>query len=524
MSSPPFDAEKYKVLMSGLECSEILLSQIFEDNSSFRIDAEYFYKTLIRDENKLLDIPHQYLKRKEIVSGPFGSTLTSDAYLVTGDIPFVRVENIKQAFHIDMQNLVYISKRDNERIIGSMLELDDIVMSKVGNSIGRFARVDTSVNPCNISENNIGIKLNAYPTCLKHYILCFFNSKYGYGQVWRRKSGNAQPKLNVQDLSEIPIPVFSEEFYIRISNALIISEKLRKKSEEQYRLAGKLLSHELGLDNWQPSKEKISVRSVAEVEQAGRWDAEYYQPKYDEILSLAQDVPNKRLGSIATIEKSIEPGSSAYQDEGIPFLRVQDLTIHGFGETEIHLDPIAFRDAPRVKADTILLTKDGTVGIAYKVEQDEDAITSGAILHLHLNDNDINPNYLTLVLNSPVVKLQAEQDAGGSVIQHWKPSEIEKVVIPLLPYAIQERISNKVQDAFKLRHQSRHLLNAAKRAVEIAIEEDENAALTYLSSQTDMFTDEEYSTDVSQPYLKVAEPEVGDNTNIDKGIKADERT
>lgn len=55
-----------------------------------------------------------------------------------------------------------------------------------------------------------------------------------------------------------------------------------------------------------------------------------------------------------------------------------------------------------------------------------DVITSGAIIHLTVTDKEVLPDYLTLVINSVVVKLQAERDAGGSIIQHWKPSEIEK--------------------------------------------------------------------------------------------------
>lgn len=511
MSSPPFDAEKYKVLMSGLEYSEVKFQSI--DDNLLRLEAEYYtahtqhYNSIIGEDATLFV---QYGTSKELNENNQG-------------YPTLRLNEINSGFIEHPQKFCdHLSESEFSKL---SLKRDDVLICRTNgnpNYVGKSA-VCYEDYPYAFASYLYRVRVDCN-IILPQTLSSFLNGKYGRQEILKQSMHSNQVNFSPAKFKKIRIPLLSESLNQVIKFVCDKAYHFWKEINVLYSQAQNILAHELGLDNWQPSKEKISVRSVAEVEQAGRWDAEYYQPKYDEILSLAQDVPNKRLGSIVTIEKSIEPGSSAYQDEGIPFLRVQDLTIHGFGETEIHLDPIAFRDAPRVKADTILLTKDGTVGIAYKVEQDEDAITSGAILHLHLNDNDINPNYLTLVLNSPVAKLQAEQDAGGSVIQHWKPSEIEKVVIPLLPYAIQERISNKVQDAFKLRHQSRHLLNAAKRAVEIAIEEDENAALTYLSSQTDMFTDEEYSTDVSQPYLKVAEPEVGNNTNIDKGIKADERT
>ena len=91
---------------------------------------------------------------------------------------------------------------------------------------------------------------------------------------------------------------------------------------------------------------------------------------------------------------------------------------------------------------------------------------------LNITDKDVLPDYLTLVLNSFVVKLQAERDAGGSIIQHWKPSEIEDVIIPILPPSEQVTISKMLQQSFTLRKESKRLLQEAIQIVETAIEEN----------------------------------------------------
>ncbi len=98
---------------------------------------------------------------------------------------------------------------------------------------------------------------------------------------------------------------------------------------------------------------------------------------------------------------------------------------------------------------------------------------------------DFLPDYLTLVLNSIVVRMQAERDAGGSIIQHWKPSEIEKVIIPQLPMGKQELLAEKVQESFALRQESKRLLELAKHAVEVAIEQGEEMALHLLEDEGD---------------------------------------
>ncbi|OOF44365.1 restriction endonuclease subunit S [Rodentibacter rarus] len=215
----------------------------------------------------------------------------------------------------------------------------------------------------------------------------------------------------------------------------------------------------------------ISVRSFSQSFGAsGRLDAEYYQPKFERLFAQLERFKSVRLGDIVDLQKSIEPGSDAYQSEGIPFVRVSDLSKLGISQTDKYLNPNDFSNVIRPKKDTILLTKDGTVGIAYCVPQDLDVITSGAIVHLSLKTESVLPNYLTLVLNSFAVQLQAERDAGGSIIQHWKPSEILDVTIPILPKEIQQTISDRVQESFKLKQESEYLLEQSKCLVENEIE------------------------------------------------------
>ena len=123
------------------------------------------------------------------------------------------------------------------------------------------------------------------------------------------------------------------------------------------------------------------------------------------------------------------------------------------------------------------------MGIAYKMQENMQAVTSGALLHLTIKDTSkILPDYLTLVLNSQIVQLQAERDCNGAIIQHWKPSDIENVRIPVLDMDKQKEISDKVQESFRLRKEAKQLLDNAIKAVEMAIETDEETALLWLES------------------------------------------
>jgi len=454
-------------------------AQVYDDNPIYRIDSEFFDTGAMNIDRMIRQIPHFTLEKSRVVSGPFGSSLKSSAYLKVGDVPFIRIVNIKGGFHIDTTNMVYISAFNSSRISNSELVVDDIILSKVGNSIGFFARVDNSLGVCNISENNIGIKLNGLSTVTKHYILVFLNTNIARQLVLCRTSGNAQLKLYVEDVCHIPIPVFSEAFYRQISELVLASEAALKSAKFLYAATEQYLLDSLGFADFIPSDNKITIRGLADSFRASnRIDAEYYQQKYDDVFLRLKNLPCDRLGKVVTIKKSVEPGSDLYGTKGIPFVRVSDLTKFGINDPDIKVP--AHLTELRPYKDTILLTKDGSVGIAYKVEKDLDCITSGAVLHLTVKQNGVLPDYLTLVLNSIIVQSQAERDAGGSIIQHWKPSEIGDVIIPILDDDTQKKITTDVQSSFSLRRQSEQLLNFAKQAVEMAIEEGEDIAMKWL--------------------------------------------
>ena len=91
---------------------------------------------------------------------------------------------------------------------------------------------------------------------------------------------------------------------------------------------------------------------------------------------------------------------------------------------------------------------------------------------------------MTLVLNSDIVQLQAERDASGAIIQHWKPSDIKKVTIPVLSFDIQKEIANSIKASFAKRRKAEKLIQIATKTVEIAIEISEQAAIDYINEQT----------------------------------------
>ena len=380
-----------------------------------RYDAEYFKPEYLEIENKLNTLKHFYLLKKEVVSGPFGSTLTSEEYLKEG-VYLIRVQDIKGRFFLETENMICISEESNNKIKNSELGIGDLVVSKVGNTIGLIARIDETMKRANVSENNIGIKLKKYDEEMKYFILAFLNSKYGQNQILRRISGNAQPKLNVYNFTELKIPKFSQSFQLQIEEIVKSAHQKQALSKQLYKEAEHLLLTELGLVNYEVKHKLWFTTTKKQIEEAHRYDSEYFQPKYAEIIKKIENYEGgwDFADEMVKWKKGIEVGTEAYTETGKDFIRVSDFSIYGISEANRKISDEAFEELKKnfqPKQGDILFTKDGTIGISYVLKEDIKGVLSGAFLRLTLKEKykNFEKECLSLIFNSILCKMQVSK-------------------------------------------------------------------------------------------------------------------
>ena len=416
----------------------------------------------------------------QIVRIAGGKRLPLNVNFSENGIKYARAEDVKDKF-LNVDNSPFISDQIHDILSRYVTVYNDVLLTIVGNSIGDVA-INKLHETINLTENCV--RLLGEEQEVNSYLFCFLLSVYGQVQIKRETVGTAQPKLAIERIRLFKIPEFSDAFYSLIFDCVEASWQKLQCANNVYQKVSKHFEEYISF--YQNNEQIMQVKTLSEsFIETGRLDAEYYQPKYDALFDTLSRLSTANLGGedgLVSIKKSIEPGSEAYQDEGIPFVRVSDINKYGIVEPNIKLSHTVFPNIESLypRKDTILLSKDGSVGIAYKVQEDMEVVTSGALLHLIVKDtNRVLPDYLTLVLNSKVVQLQAERDCNGAIIQHWKPSDIEKVCIPILDMKIQTEISDKVKESFRLRKESKQLLDKAIKTVEMAIEKGEKAAMLY---------------------------------------------
>jgi len=361
-------------------------------------------------------------------------------------------------FQLKDDDNVYMPKSDYDRLEKYALRENDILVSVVG-TCGNAALITNKDLPAIYSCKSTVLRAYGVNSA---YLLSYINCKYGRELLLRKERGAIQKGLNLGDLEELPVFTPSNLFQNKIEEVFNNSLVKTSSSKQFYSLAEQTLLEEIGLLDFEPSQEAVNIKSFSDsFATSGRLDAEYYQKKYEQVVEKVMAQPFDTLSELVNISKSIEPGSKHYDKEGLPFLRVADFSKSGLTKPQKSLsdqfvqDNVDLVNGLKPKRGTILFSKDGTVGTAHHLREDFDGVTSGAILQLKIKDAErVIPEYLTLVLNSELVQKQAERDAGGSIILHWRVSEIESVVVPIIDYKKQQQIAGLIEESFTLKKQS----------------------------------------------------------------------
>ena len=455
----------------------VLYSQL---QNSRRLDSQFYTPELLHIRELLGDSPQLRLKTKRITDFGAYSQMNFVEYKESG-IRFLRNQDVGEII-INNTEPIFIDCPTYEKL-SLKLQEGDVILPRVG-TLGKSAIITEDILPCSANQNlaQIQTKGNLSP----YYLSVFLSTRFGLLQVFALATGNVQPWLNLQQIGRIKVFVPSSKFQGVIDDLCISAIDKDKVSTQMYSQAKQLLLSELGLLNWKPSYALAYVRNYSQVARVRRMDAEYFQPVYQAMFNrLSSSVRIDRLSKLITYTKGIEVGSSVYADAGIPFWRVSNLTKYGLDDSSLNCISEELYNSLRLDFEPqlgeILLSKDATPGIAYYLDRPIQGIASSGIVRLTII-NDIPPHYLELALNSLFVQLQVARDAGGSIIKHWRPSEVRKTLIPRLSPAREIEIAGFVQQSHAARREAKTLLNKSKRAVEIAIEEGEAKALEFINS------------------------------------------
>jgi len=452
--------------------------------STLRIEAEFYKKEYLDLKAKLLSLKHTTIARvtsQSIMTGHTPSMKNPNYY--GGEIKFIKTDNLRDN-EITRDFTHTLSANGNKQIARTNLIYNDLLITIIGATheiIGRSCLVDIDILPANINQNIALVRVDKrkiLPEFLLVYLMTIYGKKYLH--YLSRQTG--QVNLNCQEVGQLIVPIFSNEFQNKICHITTETRQLKAESLAKYKLANNLLLNEIGLLDWQPMNKSTFSKSLMEVKNAKRSDAEHFQPKYDAILKKitsckhGSSVIRKKFTQVLTTKEKIN-SKYYYTEIGDVNIHTSDVESNFIGTNNLPANAKYF-----VENGDLLISKvrpyRGAVGIVEK--QSDDLIVSSAFTILRENSDYFKETLQVLMRTNLYKNLLMKWNIGTSypVI---RDKDILNLLIPNISAKIQLEIRNLVKESHSARKKAENLILIAKETLEIAIEQNEEMALLFLN-------------------------------------------
>lgn len=432
-----------------------------------RLDAQFQNRAALAAIRRIEGLPH--IQISDLTARPLkGKNI---AYSEEGEFPVIRSGDISNNFQPDLL------LRSSDRAEAFFVRKNDILISSIGQgSIGKVQLFRSSGDFATVSEVTV-VRISGFsPACLS----AFLASSYGQAQIERYVTGaTGQLHLYPNDVDRILVPDFSTAFQSRITKIYDRQAHEHGASQSsQEKAEGELLDH-LGLRGWTPPQPLTFTAKASSAFGAERIDAQYFRPLFAEVEARLHATGSAcELGSIlSTNARGRQP---QYADDGLPVINSK----HVRTNRVILADNRTATEAGSgivIETGDVLVngTGEGTIGRAAPYLHGQRALPDNHVTVLRTDR--VDPVYLAVFLNSPLGQWQIERHIKGSSGQvELYPSDIARIMIWDAPDRVQQSVRAAILSAFDEERRANDLLEAAKRAVEIAIEDGEPAAMAYL--------------------------------------------
>lgn len=469
--------------MEGLEISIVRKQHVLDTVSTKRLDPEYFQKRYLLDESFIERNSHSFRS-----SGELGIAIDASAFYPSieefygsGDLPFYRVGDVDGL--IDDEGALRIPHQLCEQFPTlRRVQEGDILFTK-GGAIDRSGYVTKGGA---VSRDLIFLNTSNLPENDRLALFAYFQTALFRRLLTRSSSQTAQPHLTITLVRQLPFFQSSAQISSKLAGTILAAYRQVEDAKGQLDKASGVILTALGLADWTPPEPLAYAAKASEALAAGRLDAQYFMPAKEQVKSALAALPGELLSDRA----------NSVREQWVPDRAPPTMRVRNYDVTDALVPLLDAEKEPSFAADIGSMKKvlrDGDVAVsrlrAYLKEiavvRTDDAIPSvgsSEFIVLRPNGTEISPETLMVFMRSAPVQTILKWCQDGS--QHPRFSEGDLLSIPV-PDAVADvsvTVTQIVQQGFAARDRARRLLDAAKRAVEIAIEDSEAAALAHLAA------------------------------------------
>lgn len=458
--------------MDGLDFQEINKREL---ENEFTIGAEYYGKkyvesvSVVKRQAKTIPLGQMWILATD---GDHGSP----DYQESG-VLYLLSECVKEGY-IEKAKCRYITEAKNRELKRSCLHPGDIVVTKTGVYFGKSAVIPESIPEANTIAH-VG-KITLKPQYNPYYVSTFLNCKYGYYQLRRRGIKATRPEIKLVEFPDIVVPEFSEKLYSVVEAAVRKANALLELANSTMELSAKLIMDALTVGSSHAERVSKALVSFSNSFQlTGRLDAEYYQLKYknyeDAVLSTSKGYTFVK-NEFVPVKKSCSRTLDSYN-----YVEIGDIDV---GTGSAFANTVSTEELPdnakimTQKGDLLVSTVRPNRG-AVAILENDNLLVSSAFTVLR-EAGDYPKEVLQVLLRTSMYRDWLLRFNVGTSYPVIKDEDVLNMPIPLLEDNVKQDVVNKVNDSASLRRQSKQLLEYAKHAVEMAIEQGEEVALEWL--------------------------------------------
>lgn len=461
--------------MEGLDVTVLKLSDVRTDNEKFRVDDGYFAKLPVLTQRRVEALPHLLFGNACSVFRKGIFDIKADSYSETG-VPFVRIGNLRHGL-IDSRDIAFITPETHAAEANTALKFGDIVLSKTAYAAASFV----NVQQCNVSQDTIAVRLSA--TGSKQFktgfIVTYLNCRYGLALMARQFQGNVQAHLSLPDGRKVPVPLFGKPLQEAADNSIRRAHEQLHAAELDIEKASAALTRGLGLGRWAPSEPLTYTRRASEAKAAKRLDSQYFAPRVKDLLArLGSDRRSLREAAPPRQEKFAPAGSGSFR-----YIEISDVRNDGTVTSEV----VQMREAPSRatwfvrNGDVITSTVRPNRRLSALVTPDQDGCvaSSGFVV---LQPQAVPAEVLLTYLRLPLFCELMDLHTSASLYPAISDRDLLALPFPKIDKDASAAIVSAVRAAHAARKKAYDLVEQAKRAVEIAIEDSESSAMKFLKA------------------------------------------
>ncbi len=461
--------------------SVVKLSQMPPD---LRIDAEYYRPEVLRLRRSV----EEGRWPVETVEQLSESVINFGAYSLCNEIAFqefeekdadavefITAQDIQDGF-IDHANARWIPASQHSGLLWKSRVSTGQVLVAMAARLGHAAVYDGGW-PLNSSQDIAKITVRDPEAFDPHYLAIYINSGLGRGLLLASQTGSVQQHTNLGRIKAIPVVKLPREDQLRAAALYRKAVSERKEAATIIAAAEARLMEALGLDRLDLLPQKCYTRRFRDLEAETRFDAEYFNPKYQRIIKKLR-AGGRTLADVAPLaQRPFDPALRTTREGvgagGSTFRYIEIGSLNGDGEAEAETLDVA--DAPSRAAwivkpgDIITSTVRPIRRLSALVRDDQDGCvcSSGfACLTPKPGADGIEPEVLLTYLRLPIICEILDLNCTASMYPAIPEDRLMRIPIIVPDTKTRKSVVAKVQAAMTARAEAARLLEEAKKTVE----------------------------------------------------------